>query len=132
MLAAAVAMAVGFVLWGLVPNLWVLLIVLIPISFGGILNTVINSVLSKSVYPEEIGGTLGISSSLESLTRVISPVLAAPCSNGRDPGTGDSPPGRWFMSPLLSGGGCLSILIAAGAAASGPAAYRCPRGRSTI
>jgi MFS family permease len=69
-------MAVGFLLWGLVPNLWTLLIVLIPLSFGGgVLNTVINSALSKSVYPEEIGGTLGIAASLESLTRVISPVL---------------------------------------------------------
>jgi DHA1 family tetracycline resistance protein-like MFS transporter len=76
MLSSAVAMAVGFALWAFVPNLWTLLIVLIPLSFGGgILNTVINSSLSKSVYPEEIGGTLGISASIESLTRVISPVL---------------------------------------------------------
>jgi DHA1 family tetracycline resistance protein-like MFS transporter len=76
MLSSAIAMAVGFLLWGLVPNLWTLLIVLIPLSFGGgVLNTVINSALSKSVYPEEIGGTLGIAASLESLTRVISPVL---------------------------------------------------------
>ncbi len=72
---SAGAMAAGFVLWGLTPNLWTLLIVLIPISVGGgILNTVINSSLSKSVYPEEIGGTLGISASIESLTRVIAPV----------------------------------------------------------
>jgi DHA1 family tetracycline resistance protein-like MFS transporter len=76
MLASAVAMAVGFFLWGVVPNVWTLLIVLIPLSFGGgVLNTVINSALSKSVYPEEIGGTLGIAASIESLTRVISPVL---------------------------------------------------------
>jgi DHA1 family tetracycline resistance protein-like MFS transporter len=76
MLWSAIAMAVGFALWAFVPNLWTLLIVLIPLSFGGgILNTVINSSLSKSVYPEEIGGTLGISASIESLTRVISPVL---------------------------------------------------------
>ena len=76
MLSSAIAMAIGFALWAFVPNLWTLLIVLIPLSFGGgILNTVINSSLSKSVYPEEIGGTLGISASIESLTRVISPVL---------------------------------------------------------
>ncbi len=76
MLASAISMAVGFLLWTLVPNLWTLLIVLLPISFGGgVLNTVINAALSKSVYPEEIGGTLGLAASLESLTRVIAPVL---------------------------------------------------------
>jgi DHA1 family tetracycline resistance protein-like MFS transporter len=76
MFFSAIAMAVGFSLWAFVANLWTLLIVLIPLSFGGgILNTVINSSLSKSVYPEEIGGTLGISASIESVTRVISPVL---------------------------------------------------------
>ena len=76
MLAAAIMMAVGFFLWGMAPNVITLLIVLIPIAFGGgVLNTVINGALSKSVYPEEIGGTLGISASVESLTRVISPAL---------------------------------------------------------
>ena len=30
MLSSAIAMAVGFALWGIVPNLWTLLIVLIP------------------------------------------------------------------------------------------------------
>ena len=40
---------------------------------AGVLNTLLNSALSKSVYPEEVGGTLGISASLESLTRVLSP-----------------------------------------------------------
>ena len=76
MLASAIMMALGFWLWALVPNVITLLIVLIPLSFGGgILNTVINSALSKSVYPEEIGGTLGLSASIESLTRVISPAL---------------------------------------------------------
>jgi DHA1 family tetracycline resistance protein-like MFS transporter len=60
--------------WAIVPNLIGLLIVLAPLAIGaGILNTLLNSELSKSVYPEEVGGTLGISASLESLTRVISP-----------------------------------------------------------
>ena len=76
MFTAAIMMAVGFFLWGMAPNVLTLLIVLIPIAFGGgVLNTVINGALSKSVYPEEIGGTLGISASVESLTRVIAPAL---------------------------------------------------------
>jgi hypothetical protein len=44
------------------------------LSFAaGILNTVINSAITKSVYAEEVGGALGISASIESLTRVIGP-----------------------------------------------------------
>ena len=76
MLTAAVLMAISLLLWGFAPNIWTLLIVMAPLAFGGgVLNTVINSALSKSVYPEEIGGALGISASLESLTRVIAPAL---------------------------------------------------------
>jgi DHA1 family tetracycline resistance protein-like MFS transporter len=41
------------------------------------LNTVINSSITKSVYPEEVGGALGVSASIESLTRVIGPVAGA-------------------------------------------------------
>ena len=76
MLVSALLMAGSLLLWGFVPNVWTLLIVMAPLAFGGgVLNTVINSALSKSVYSEEIGGTLGISASLESLTRVISPAI---------------------------------------------------------
>jgi DHA1 family tetracycline resistance protein-like MFS transporter len=64
--------------WALTPNIIVLVIVLTPLSFAiGVLNTVINSSISKSVYPEEVGGALGISASVESLTRVIGPVTGA-------------------------------------------------------
>lgn len=52
----------------------ILLIVLAPLAFaGGTPNTVTNSMLSKSVYPEEVGGTLGLSAALESATRVVAP-----------------------------------------------------------
>ena len=72
----SILMAVSLLAWAFTPNLIVLLIVLAPLAFaGGILNTVINSALTKAVYPEEIGGTLGISTSLESLTRVIAPTI---------------------------------------------------------
>lgn len=76
MLAASILMAVGLLAWGWTPALGVLLVVLIPIAVGGgILTTVINSLLSKSVSIEEVGGTLGLAASLESLTRVIAPSL---------------------------------------------------------
>jgi DHA1 family tetracycline resistance protein-like MFS transporter len=47
---------------------------MLPLSMGGgMLNTVINSAITKAVSREEIGGTLGISTSLESVSRVIAP-----------------------------------------------------------
>jgi MFS family permease len=42
---------------------------------GGVLGVVSNSSLTKSVPPEEYGGTLGLSSALDSLARVVSPLL---------------------------------------------------------
>lgn len=71
---ATLVMMVSLFAWAAAPNLVVILAILAPLAFAaGILNTLLNSTLSKVVYPEEVGGTLGLSSSLESLTRVISP-----------------------------------------------------------
>jgi len=62
--------------WGISPSLPVLLVVLFPLSLGsGMLRVAVNSALTKSVYPEEVGGALGLSSSLGSLARVASPVV---------------------------------------------------------
>ena len=67
-------MALALLAWAFVPNVLTLLVVLAPMAFaGGTLNTVLSSALTKSVYPEEIGGTLGLAASVESLTRVIAP-----------------------------------------------------------
>ena len=69
-------MSIALLAWAGVQNVWMMLVVLTPIALaGGTLNTIINSALTKAVYPEEIGGTLGLSASVESLTRVISPSL---------------------------------------------------------
>jgi len=69
-------MTMGLVGWAFTPNLGVLLIVMLPLALaGGVLNTVINSSISKAVAVDEIGGMLGISASLESVTRVISPTI---------------------------------------------------------
>jgi DHA1 family tetracycline resistance protein-like MFS transporter len=67
-------MAVSLLAWAFVPSVPTLLIVLAPLAAAtGTLNTIVNSALTKAVYPEEVGGTLGLSASLESLTRIISP-----------------------------------------------------------
>jgi DHA1 family tetracycline resistance protein-like MFS transporter len=75
-LVATIIMAAALLGWALAPSVPVLLIIMAPIAVsGGILNTVINSAITKSVSPVEIGGMLGISTSLEAMTRVISPSL---------------------------------------------------------
>ena len=76
--AAVVLMGFSLLGWALAPSVAILLVVLAPTAVaGGVLNTVINSALTKAVRPVEIGGTLGLSSALESLTRVIAPTLGA-------------------------------------------------------
>jgi DHA1 family tetracycline resistance protein-like MFS transporter len=71
---AVILLSVSLLGWAFAPNVAVLLIVLAPVAFAaGILNTVINSAITKSVYPEEVGGALGVTTSIESLTRVIGP-----------------------------------------------------------
>jgi DHA1 family tetracycline resistance protein-like MFS transporter len=60
--------------WAFTASLWLLLVVLLPLALsGGVLNTVIQSAISKSVSREEVGGILGITTSLEAVTRVIAP-----------------------------------------------------------
>lgn len=70
----SIMMALALAGWALVTSVMALLVLLAPLALaGGVLNTVLNSTLSKVVSAEEVGGTLGLSASLESLTRVISP-----------------------------------------------------------
>jgi DHA1 family tetracycline resistance protein-like MFS transporter len=71
---AVILLAVSLLAWAVTPNVLSLLVVLAPLAFAsGVLNTVINSSITKSVYPEEVGGALGVAASVESLTRVIGP-----------------------------------------------------------
>jgi DHA1 family tetracycline resistance protein-like MFS transporter len=73
-----IVMTLALLAWALTPTLGILLIVLAPLALaGGVLNVASNSALTKSVYPEEVGGALGLSASLGSLTRVASPVVGA-------------------------------------------------------
>lgn len=74
--AATALLTVTLLAWALVPNVALLLVVLAPLALaGGTLNTVTNSSISKSVYAEEVGGALGLTAALESLSRVIAPGL---------------------------------------------------------
>ncbi|MCX7607622.1 MAG: MFS transporter, partial [Anaerolineales bacterium] len=69
-------MGLSFIGWALTRDLVTLLIVLLPLAVsGGVLNTVIQSALTKSVSRDELGGTLGLAGALESITRVIAPTV---------------------------------------------------------
>jgi DHA1 family tetracycline resistance protein-like MFS transporter len=62
--------------WAFTPGLAFLLVILAPIALsGGVLGVVSNSALTKSVHPHEVGGTLGLSAALDSLARVVTPIL---------------------------------------------------------
>ncbi|MBN1580603.1 MAG: MFS transporter [Anaerolineae bacterium] len=74
---SSVLLAFSLLAWAVAPNLVVLLIVLAPLALASsVMNVTSNSALTKSVYPEQVGGTLGLSASLDSLTRIISPIVA--------------------------------------------------------
>lgn len=76
MLATIPLMGISLAGWAFAFNVPLLLLVLLPLSFAsGIFTTVNLSALSKAVASEEVGGTIGIAASLESLTRVIGPTL---------------------------------------------------------
>ena len=69
-------MGMSLLAWAFTSQLWLLLVVILPLSLsGGVLNTVMQSRISKSVHRDEIGGILGISTSLEAFTRVIAPSI---------------------------------------------------------
>jgi len=71
-----VVMAFGLLGWALAPSVLFLLVIMAPTAVaGGLLNTILTSTLTKAVEPHEIGGIIGVSTSIESLTRVIAPIL---------------------------------------------------------
>ncbi len=71
---SVVVQAIALLAWAFTPSVPALLVVLIPLAFStGVLNTVINSAISRAVPPHEIGGALGTAGALESLSRVVSP-----------------------------------------------------------
>jgi DHA1 family tetracycline resistance protein-like MFS transporter len=57
-------------------NLAVLLVVLAPIALsGGVLNTMLDSQLTKAVRIEEVGGILGLSQALQTLAQMVTPAI---------------------------------------------------------
>jgi DHA1 family tetracycline resistance protein-like MFS transporter len=69
--------ALMLIAWGLSPNIWTLLALMPFLSLGmAVANTIVGSALTKAVYPDEVGGIIGLSTSVGSLTRIPAPALA--------------------------------------------------------
>lgn len=70
---AALALAV----WGFVPSVWLLVALMPALSIGlAVTNTVLTSALTKAVHRDEMGGILGLQTSITSFTRIPAPILA--------------------------------------------------------
>ncbi|MCX6059818.1 MAG: MFS transporter [Chloroflexi bacterium] len=73
---SVVLMGISLLGWAFAPSVFWLLVILTPTSLsGGLLNTLLSSTLTKAVAPQEIGGILGLSTAVESSTRIIAPLL---------------------------------------------------------
>ena len=71
-----ILLAFGLLVWAFAPNILMLVLSVTPVALaGGMLNTLLPSALTKTVGPQEVGGILGLSTSIESSTRVIAPLL---------------------------------------------------------
>lgn len=71
------AATVALTVWGFVPSLTLLLVVMPLLSFGlAVSNTISTSALTKAVHRDEVGGILGLSTSIQAMTRIPGPILA--------------------------------------------------------
>jgi len=68
-------MAGSLLAWAFTSQLWFLVVLILPLAIaGGVSNTIIQSATTKTVSRLEVGGILGITASLEAVTRVIAPI----------------------------------------------------------
>ncbi len=70
--------AFSLAVWGFLPGIPPLLMFMPCLSFGlAVSNTIMTSALTKSVHHDEVGGILGVQTSIMSATRIFAPIIAA-------------------------------------------------------
>jgi DHA1 family tetracycline resistance protein-like MFS transporter len=75
---ASAVLVPSLVGWAYAPTIGAVVLVLAPVSLSiGILSATINSVLTKKVQRQEVGGILGLASAIGSITRIIGPIAGA-------------------------------------------------------
>jgi DHA1 family tetracycline resistance protein-like MFS transporter len=73
---ALMGAAVCLALWGMSSSVWMLLIVLAPLGVSvAVENTVVSSLISKSVSADEIGGAFGLAGGLQSFGSILAPII---------------------------------------------------------
>jgi len=71
-----IAISLGYFLLIFVSNIWVFLIVLLPLICGGaVLTVIITSLVTKSVSSKDTGAALGLSMATNSMIRTVSPTI---------------------------------------------------------
>jgi len=70
-------LAISLVLWSNSYSIATSMVSLFPLGLSsGLLNTLINSEITRQVEQSELGGTLGLSAAVGSLTRVVAPITS--------------------------------------------------------
>lgn len=73
-LSSMILMVISLLGWSFSNSVLLVLIVLLPLSLSsGVFRTVLTSMFTCVVEPDEVGGTLGLSLSIDSFTRIIAP-----------------------------------------------------------
>ena len=73
-ITSIILLAVTLLIWGFTKQIWVLLIILAPIALSaGVLNTLLTSQITKAVYKEDVGGTLGLANSMQTIAQIATP-----------------------------------------------------------
>lgn len=77
LLTSLAVAAVALLAWGFVPALTPLVALMPALSFGlAVSNTISTSALTKAVAHDEVGGILGVNTSIQAMTRIPAPVIA--------------------------------------------------------
>lgn len=77
LIASLSVAAVALTAWGFVSGIPLLIILMPALSFGlAVSNTISTSALTKAVHQEEVGGILGVSTSIQAATRIPAPIIA--------------------------------------------------------
>jgi DHA1 family tetracycline resistance protein-like MFS transporter len=75
-IAGLAFLAASLLAWAFVPNVALLLVVLAPMALSaGVVNVALTSTLTKSVSRDDVGGTLGLATSLQALTGIAAPLV---------------------------------------------------------
>ncbi len=77
LLTSLAVAAIALLAWGFVPALPPLVALMPALSFGlAVSNTISTSALTKAVEHDEVGGILGVNTSIQAMTRIPAPVIA--------------------------------------------------------